>query len=102
MSNQEKFANVNQIPNPQKTKKAIAIKYAEGLDAPIITAKGDGKIAEKILTEAQKNSILIEEDATLIDMLGFSDVGSVIPQNAWKSLALIFSYILKNDLEKNE
>ncbi len=102
MSNQEKFANVNQIPNPQKTKKAIAIKYAEGLDVPIITAKGDGKIAEKILTEAQKNSILIEEDATLIDMLGFSDVGSVIPQNAWKSLALIFSYILKNDLEKNE
>jgi len=78
-------------------KKAVALKYPEGVEAPIIVAKGEGLIAEKILTEAEKNSILIEEDATLVDMLGFEDVGSVVPESAWKALAVIFSHILSGD-----
>ena len=78
-----------------KKKKAVALKYPEGVEAPIIVAKGEGKTAEKILLLAEKNNILIEEDVTLVDMLGIGEVGSVVPQEAWKSLALIFSYILK-------
>lgn len=77
-----------------KKKKAVALKYPEGVEAPIIVAKGEGKTAEKILLLAEKNNILIEEDVTLVDMLGIGEVGSVVPQEAWKSLALIFSYIL--------
>lgn len=80
-----------------KKKKAVALKYPEGVEAPIIVAKGEGKIAEKILTEAEKNSILIEEDSALVDLLGFEDVGSVVPQAAWKALAVIFSYIMNED-----
>lgn len=80
-----------------KKKKAVALKYPEGVEAPIIVAKGEGKIAEKILTEAEKNSILIEEDSALVDLLGFEDVGSVVPQIAWKALAVIFSYIMNED-----
>lgn len=80
-----------------KKKKAVALKYPEGVEAPIIVAKGEGKIAEKILTEAEKNSILIEEDSALVDLLGFEDVGSVVPQTAWKALAVIFSYIMNED-----
>lgn len=78
-------------------KKAIALKYPEGVEAPIIVAKGEGAVAEKILTEAEKNSILIEEDSTLVDMLGFTNVGSVVPESAWKTLAIIFSHILDED-----
>lgn len=77
-----------------KKKKAVALKYPEGVEAPIIVAKGEGKTAEKILLLAEKNNILIEEDVTLVDMLGIGEVGSVVPQEAWKALALIFSYIL--------
>lgn len=80
-----------------KKKKAVALKYPEGVEAPIIVAKGEGKLAEKILTEAEKNSILIEEDSALVDLLGFEDVGSVVPQTAWKALAVIFSYIMNED-----
>lgn len=80
-----------------KKKKAVALKYPEGVEAPIIVAKGEGKTAEKILLLAEKNNILIEEDVTLVDMLGIGEVGSVVPQEAWKALALIFSYILNED-----
>lgn len=78
-------------------KKAVALKYPEGVEAPIIVAKGEGKTAEKILLLAEKNNILIEEDVTLVDMLGIGEVGSVVPQEAWKALALIFSYILNEE-----
>lgn len=75
-------------------KKAVALKYPQGVEAPVIVAKGEGKIAEKILTEAEKNSILIKEDETLIQMLDNSETGSMVPECAWKALSVIFSYIL--------
>ena len=50
-------------------KKALALKYPDGVEAPIIVAKGSGKKAEKILQIAQENNILIEENEILVDML---------------------------------
>lgn len=78
-------------------KKAVAVKYCEEIEVPVVMAKGSGAVAEKIITEAEKNSILIKEDFALVDMLGICDVGSVIPQSAWKTLAVIFSFILKEE-----
>lgn len=75
-------------------KKAVALKYPQGVEAPIIVAKGEGKIAEKILTEAEKNSILVKEDETLIQLLDDCDTGSMVPESAWKALSVIFSYII--------
>ena len=75
-------------------KRAVALKYPEGVEAPIIMAKGEGRTAELMLEEAEKNGIHIAEDAVLVDMLGMSDVGSIVPESAWKALAVIFSFIL--------
>lgn len=75
-------------------KRAVALKYPEGVEAPVIMAKGEGRTAEIMLEEAEKNGIHITQDAVLVDMLGMSDVGSIVPENAWKALAVIFSYIM--------
>jgi len=84
-------------------KRAVALKYPQGVEAPVIMAKGEGRKAELIIQEAEKNNIHISEDAVLIDMLGMSDVGSIVPEAAWKSLAVIFSFILSEDeRRKNE
>lgn len=80
-------------------KKAIALKYPAGLEAPIILAKGEGRTAEIMLDEAEKQGIPVTEDKILVDMLGLSDVGEIIPENTWQALAVIFSYILE---ERNE
>lgn len=79
--------------------KAIALKYPEGVEAPVIMAKGQGRTAQIMLEEAEKHNIPIEEDKVLVDMLGLSSVGDLVPENAWQSLAVIFSYILE---ERNE
>lgn len=79
-----------------KEKKAVAIKYPEGAVAPIIVAKGKNKQADKILEEAQKNDIKIEENENLIDILYDEQIGNIIPEEAWQAVATIFSFILNS------
>lgn len=78
--------------NPQR--KAVALKYPDGVDAPIIVAKGSGKSAERIISEAEKNGVMIKEDTMLVDMLGLQNVGDLVPEETWGILARIFSVIL--------
>ncbi len=86
-----------------KKRRAVALKYPQGVEAPLIIAKGEGRIAEQIINEAEKNNIHIEEDSALVDLLGLSEVGSLVPEAAWKSLAVIFSFILSDkEEEKSE
>ena len=76
-------------------KKALALKYSAGIEAPIIVAKGEGKTAEKIVLEAEKNEIHIEENAVLVDMLGLQKVGEVVSEDTWPLLAEIFAFIME-------
>lgn len=76
-------------------KKAIALKYPEGVDAPIVLAKGSGSLAQKIIDEAKKKEVLIKEDTLLVEMLGFSNVGEVVPESTWEILAQIFAFIME-------
>ena len=77
-----------------RRKKAVALKYMEGTEAPVILAKGEGHKAEVMLYEAEKNGIPVTEDKILVDMLGIASAGDIVPENTWQALAVIFSYIL--------
>ena len=70
-------------------RKAVALKYMEGTEAPVILAKGQGRKADLILSEAEKNAIPIREDKFLVDMLGIADAGEMVPENTWQALAVI-------------
>ena len=54
-----------------------------------------------MLEEAEKNGIPVTEDKVLVDMLGLSSAGDLVPENTWKALAVIFSFIL-SDHKKGE
>ena len=79
-------------------KKAVVLKYPEGAEAPFVTAKGSGRIAEFILEEARKKNIKIEENKTLVEFLSDVDIGSLVPPETWEILAQIFSVILKEEM----
>ncbi len=76
-------------------KKAVALKYIEGIEAPVVLAKGQGRTAERMLEEAEKNGIPVTHDQVLVDMLGLTAAGDIVPENTWQALAVIFSYILE-------
>jgi len=86
-----------EISDKKNIKKAVALKYPSGVDAPIIVAKGEGIIAEKIISVAEENNIKIEENEILVDMLGLSQIGDEVPEETWTALAKIFSFIMKFD-----
>jgi len=86
----------------KKRRKAVALKYPEGVEAPIVLAKGQGRTAELMISEAEANGIPVTEDKVLVDMLGLSSAGDIVPENTWRALAVIFSYILEErDEHKN-
>ena len=76
--------------------KAVALKYEKFKDnAPIVVAKGGGKVAEKIIEIARQNNIPIKEDPDLIELLYKLDIYDEIPEELYKVVAEIFSYIYK-------
>lgn len=74
-------------------KTAIALKYPENAPAPFITAKGTGKLAEYILQQAHENDVRVVSDTSLVDFLKVEDVGDYIPEETWKAVATIFSFM---------
>lgn len=83
-------------------KSAVALKYSKDLEAPFITAKGEGLKAEKIIEIAKKENIPIEKNLNVINLLENSDEGTFVPESAYKVLAVLFAYVLENSGEKSE
>jgi len=86
------------ITNP--THFAVAIKYdAEVSTAPIVVAKGEDFLAQKIKESAREYQIEIVENKPLARMLYHNvDVGSEIPAELYQAVAEILAYVysLKN------
>lgn len=85
----------------KQLRKAVALKYPPGVEAPVIVAKGFGETADKIISEAAKNEIPVNHNEELVDLLGLQDIGSIVPEEAWEALAQIFSFILEKNEQKN-
>ncbi|MEK5206554.1 EscU/YscU/HrcU family type III secretion system export apparatus switch protein [Psychrobacillus sp. FSL H8-0510] len=82
-------------------KEAVAITYNPNLnDAPKIVAKGKGKIAENILARAEEFNVPVQEDASLVELLGQLDINQSIPEELYQAVAEVFAYIYKIDKEK--
>jgi flagellar biosynthesis protein len=77
-------------------KKAATLKYDQQKDnAPKITAKGKGDIANNIIKIAQENDIPIKKDEDLIELLSQLDIDKEIPQSMYKAVAEIFTFIYR-------
>ncbi|WP_409253685.1 FlhB-like flagellar biosynthesis protein [Bacillus sp. SCS-153A] len=86
--------------NENKRKQAIALQYeAEKQQAPKVVAKGRGLIAENILERAKEHDIPIQEDRTLVELLGNLDINESIPEELYQAVAEIFAFLYRVDRE---
>ncbi|MBQ8662089.1 MAG: EscU/YscU/HrcU family type III secretion system export apparatus switch protein [Alphaproteobacteria bacterium] len=77
---------------------AVALGYdAQKHNAPVVTAKGQGEIAQKIIQLALDNNIEIRQDADLIQILRAVDINEEIPLEAFAAVAEIISYIYQQN-----
>lgn len=79
-----------------KNIRASALRYdKEKEDAPVVVAKGSGKVAEKIIEIANKENIPVIEDKALTDVLDMLDIYEEIPPELYKVFAQLFAFIYK-------
>ena len=80
-------------------KRAVALFY-DGESTPIVTAKGEGAIADQIIAIAQENNITFCENKALSDLLMTLELGEEVPQTLYLAIANIiaFAYKLQSDM----
>ena len=80
----------------KKDKKVVALEYDKGKSAaPLVTAKGKGLVAERILEIAKEHDIPIHSDADLVEILDKIEIEQEIPLEVYAIVAEIFAYIYK-------
>ncbi|WP_379151265.1 EscU/YscU/HrcU family type III secretion system export apparatus switch protein [Paenibacillus sp. sgz5001063] len=79
-------------------KKAVALKYSPGQsEAPVVVAKGQGAVADKILQLAKDSGVAVQEDAALVEVLSKLDLDQQIPPQLYQLVAEILSFVYQSD-----
>ncbi len=91
------------METPQNTgakKSAVSLKYdpAQGR-APKVTAKGEGLLAERMISLAFENNIPIKEDADLVQILAQVDINQEIPAAVYQVVAELLAFVYKLNQE---
>jgi flagellar biosynthesis protein FlhB len=82
------------VMNP--THYAVALRYEEGLRAPLCIAKGVDVLALKIRAEAEKHNVPVVEDPPLARSLyRLVEIDSEIPLDLYKPVAEIIGYVMR-------
>ncbi|SFI53677.1 flagellar biosynthesis protein [Paenibacillus sp. UNC496MF] len=82
----------------EPSKKAVALKYEPGVDAaPVVVAKGKGKLAEAILDKAAESGVPVQQDSSLVEVLSKLDVDQEIPPELYTLVAEILSFVYRSD-----
>lgn len=74
-----------------KPLKAIALQY-DGENAPIVTASGEGDIAEEIIRIAREHGVPLREDMMLAALLSELELGEEIPPLLYRVVAEVIAY----------
>ena len=74
---------------------AIALNY-DGENAPRLTAKGRGELAQRILELAEQHQVPLHEDRELAALLAQIPLGEEIPEALYRAVAevIAFAYLL--------
>jgi len=89
--------------DPQAPKRATALRYVEGSEAPEVVATGRGEIARKILDAAEEAGVPVRRDPALVEALSQLDVGRTIPPELYVAVAeaLVWAYRLDAKASKD-
>jgi len=79
-----------------ESKTAVALKYDKNQNnAPKVTAKGKGHVADKIITLAKQNKIPLYKDQGLVQVLEALELNTEIPPEPYRAVAEVLAFIYK-------
>lgn len=74
-------------------RRAVALAYREGDDAPRVVAKGYGDIAERIMAEARRHGIHVHDAPELVGLLMGLDLDERIPPALYQVIAELLVWV---------
>jgi len=81
---------------PQPARLAVALQYEKGSrEAPRVTAKGRGLLAERIIALAEEHDVVIEANPALAEALGGVEVDNTIPIELFEAVAEVIGFVLR-------
>jgi flagellar biosynthesis protein len=97
----ERNASRSRTPAPSgqdgehpKPRRAVALRYdPDGSTAPVVSAAGQGLVADEIIRRAREAGVPITEDPQLAAVLSQIDVGAVIPPELYAVIAEVLTYV---------
>lgn len=82
--------------DPKPRALAVALQYQQGgREAPRVTAKGRGLVAERIVALAAENGVVIESNSALAEALSGVEIDDTIPLELYESVAVVIGFILR-------
>ncbi len=80
--------------NPQDPpeRRTVVALYYDGKNAPRVTAKGQGYVAEEILAIARQHNIPLHDDAALVSLLARLELGDRIPEKLYVAVAEVIAF----------
>lgn len=70
---------------------AVALQY-DGENAPRVTARGAGELAERIIELAREHEIPLQENAPMVELLSHLELGEEIPPALYLAVAEIIAF----------
>jgi type III secretion system FlhB-like substrate exporter len=70
-------------------KRAVALRYDDGDDAPVVVSSGEGELAARIERAAMQWGVPIVQDVPLCEALGELREGEPIPEALYEAVAAI-------------
>lgn len=77
---------------PAPPPKAVALQWEGGKEAPRVTAKGEGRLAEEIIALAREHGIPIQENLPLVMALSQIELGDEIPRELYLAVAQVIAF----------
>ena len=74
---------------------AVALKYGFGDAAPVVTAKGRGELADRIIATAEAHQVAVEENPVLAEALARVGLDEAIPVPLYKAVAEVIGFVLR-------
>jgi len=75
-----------------RLKEAVSLEYGSR-PAPIVSARGRGEVAERILAEAEAHGVHVAQDPQLVAMLSQLEPDDEIPPDLYTAVAVILSWV---------
>lgn len=75
----------------RELQKAVALYY-DGKNAPHVSAKGTGAVAQQIIAIAEQHGVPLCDNSTLVDLLVTLELGDEIPEALYLAVAYIIAF----------